>query len=309
MAKKFLDSEGLGIVWRKIKTELGEKQNNLVSGTNIKSINGESLLGAGDLQVITDLSNYYNKGQVDKAVSDAKTAVKNDLVNGAAPALDTLQELAKALGDDPNFATTVSSKIGANTTAIAENARMIAAHTKNIEQATATAERGVSDAYNAQATANDSKKLAEANKDNLAILTPKVAKVEQDVSEVSSKVDTIKSDLDTKFNKKVDVTAGRNVIENTSSKINIEAKSNDTDKHIGGFVELTGASAKFGLYDSDTGGQTYYNDSYLEFKKEGHNHKIEIYKHRMSAGEIVGQKDLERYVTAISEAELNEILI
>lgn len=38
--------------------------------------------------------------------------VVSDLVNGAPDALDTLQELAGALGDDPNFATTILNKIG-----------------------------------------------------------------------------------------------------------------------------------------------------------------------------------------------------
>ena len=38
--------------------------------------------------------------------------VVSDLVNGAPDALDTLQELATALGNDPNFSTTVLNKIG-----------------------------------------------------------------------------------------------------------------------------------------------------------------------------------------------------
>ena len=38
--------------------------------------------------------------------------VVSNLVNGAPTALDTLQELASALGNDPNFATTILNKIG-----------------------------------------------------------------------------------------------------------------------------------------------------------------------------------------------------
>ena len=57
----------------------------------------------------TTLSGYgitdaYTKPQVDKKVSD--------LVNSAPETLATLNELAKALGDDPNFATTVATQIG-----------------------------------------------------------------------------------------------------------------------------------------------------------------------------------------------------
>lgn len=57
----------------------------------------------------TTLSGYgitdaYTKTQVDKKVSD--------LVNSAPETLDTLNELASALGNDPNFATTVTTQIG-----------------------------------------------------------------------------------------------------------------------------------------------------------------------------------------------------
>lgn len=44
-------------------------------------------------------------------IEAAKTAVTNSLVNGAAAALDTLNELATALGNDPNFATTVATAL------------------------------------------------------------------------------------------------------------------------------------------------------------------------------------------------------
>lgn len=60
------------------KTELNEKQNVLISGTNIKTINGNSLLGSGDITITgggdIDLNNYYNKGEVDTKL-DAKLDV------------------------------------------------------------------------------------------------------------------------------------------------------------------------------------------------------------------------------------------
>lgn len=46
---------------------------------------------------------------VTKAQLDAKVA---EVVNSAPETLDTLEELAKSLGDDPNFATTITNKIG-----------------------------------------------------------------------------------------------------------------------------------------------------------------------------------------------------
>ena len=51
------------------KTELNDKQNILISGTNVKTINGNSILGSGDITITgsgdVDLSNYYNKTEVD----------------------------------------------------------------------------------------------------------------------------------------------------------------------------------------------------------------------------------------------------
>lgn len=95
----------------------------------------------------SDLANYYTKAESDSAIerqlkngfttasltvsgetsvptpsteNNSKTiantefvhGVVNNLVNGAPTALDTLQELASALGNDPNFATTILNKIG-----------------------------------------------------------------------------------------------------------------------------------------------------------------------------------------------------
>lgn len=61
-----------------------------------------------DSAVATALTPYYTSAQTDSAVS---TAISN-LVDTAPTTLDTLNELATALGDDPNFATTVATQIG-----------------------------------------------------------------------------------------------------------------------------------------------------------------------------------------------------
>ena len=51
---------------------LDTKQDNLMSGTNIKTINGQSVLGNGNLLISAeaDLSNYYTKPQVDEFIND-----------------------------------------------------------------------------------------------------------------------------------------------------------------------------------------------------------------------------------------------
>ena len=57
------------------------------------------------------IADAYTKSEVDKKVAD--------LVNSAPDLLNTLDELAAALGDDPNFATTVTNKIASKADASA----------------------------------------------------------------------------------------------------------------------------------------------------------------------------------------------
>ena len=64
-----------------LQTDMMGKQDTLVSGTNIKTINGNSILGEGNLVIEggdIDLSNYYNKTEVDTKL-DTK---QNILVSG-----------------------------------------------------------------------------------------------------------------------------------------------------------------------------------------------------------------------------------
>lgn len=65
---------------KSINASLATKQDALVSGTNIKTINGQSLLGEGDLSVPGGASDSYSKGE-----SDARYAPKTAevLSNGA----------------------------------------------------------------------------------------------------------------------------------------------------------------------------------------------------------------------------------
>lgn len=58
-------------------TQLNSKQDTLVSGTNIKTINGNSILGSGDLVITTDLSNYYTKSEIDTQIGDINTILEN----------------------------------------------------------------------------------------------------------------------------------------------------------------------------------------------------------------------------------------
>lgn len=52
-----------------VETTMGNKQDTLVSGTNIKTINNQSILGEGNLEITggnVDLTNYYTKTEADE---------------------------------------------------------------------------------------------------------------------------------------------------------------------------------------------------------------------------------------------------
>ena len=48
--------------------EISNKQDTLVSGVTIKTINGFNILGDGNIDVITDLSDYYTKQQINDKI-------------------------------------------------------------------------------------------------------------------------------------------------------------------------------------------------------------------------------------------------
>ena len=54
----------------------------------------------------------WSANKIFDTIEAAKAAVKSELTNGAASALDTLSELATALGNDPNFAATIATELG-----------------------------------------------------------------------------------------------------------------------------------------------------------------------------------------------------
>lgn len=53
----------------------------------------------------------WSANKVFDAIAAAQVAVKNELTNGASAALDTLKELADALGNNPNFAAEVATAL------------------------------------------------------------------------------------------------------------------------------------------------------------------------------------------------------
>lgn len=74
-----------------VETTMGNKQDTLVSGTNIKTINNQSILGEGNIEITggdVDLTNYYTKTEADNKFStkDELTAVETVANNADAKA-------------------------------------------------------------------------------------------------------------------------------------------------------------------------------------------------------------------------------
>ena len=98
-------STGSGLKWGTVDVS-GEIATHNASTTSVHGIADTSLLETTTgAQAKADAAQIAAQGYADTAVSS--------LVDTAPSTLDTLNELAAALGDDPNFATTVAGQIGA----------------------------------------------------------------------------------------------------------------------------------------------------------------------------------------------------
>lgn len=83
--------------------------------SSISSEETRAMAAESALDARLDVLEGSGAGSVAKAESDAKAYADQkvaELVNSAPAVLDTLKELADALGQDPNFATTVAGQIG-----------------------------------------------------------------------------------------------------------------------------------------------------------------------------------------------------
>ena len=90
-------------------------KSNLVAAINeLKSIT-DGLAGGGaainDAAGDGDTTVTWSADKIFDSIAAAKAALKNELLDGAGAALDTLNELAAALGNDPSFAATIAAEV------------------------------------------------------------------------------------------------------------------------------------------------------------------------------------------------------
>lgn len=115
------------------KTSLVAAINELVTATSSAGAQINDTAGNGNTTVTWSADKIYD------SIEAAKTAVTNSLVNGAATTLDTLNELAAALNNDPSFSATIATQI-------ANRVRFDAAQTLTTpQQAQACANIGIGD--------------------------------------------------------------------------------------------------------------------------------------------------------------------
>ena len=75
--KTYLDKNGLTYFWSKIKSALTGKQDTLVSGTNIKTINNTSLLGSGNI-LINDGVILWTNDSPSSSMKNASIVLSSD---------------------------------------------------------------------------------------------------------------------------------------------------------------------------------------------------------------------------------------
>lgn len=127
---------------------------------------------------------------------DVKKAI-SDLVDGADDALDTLKELAEALGNDPNFATTITNKLTELRTSLSEEIN----RAKEAEAALDAAIAAVDDnlKYAAEQLINKIDTVKADLKADIARVEAKADKNAEDIKDLNDKVndqsDEIKDEL------------------------------------------------------------------------------------------------------------------
>lgn len=103
-AEAVIETEDKQFISRKLKDEIGKKQNEL----GFTPVNREGDAMTGELLLLDQNFNNKDSAATVKFVEDKI----GEIVNSSPELLDTLYELAKAIGNDPDFATTVTNLIG-----------------------------------------------------------------------------------------------------------------------------------------------------------------------------------------------------
>lgn len=112
-------AQAIGADIKDVRTKQGDltslttvAKGNLVAAINeLKAALGSAGAAIDDAATNGATTVTWSADKIFDTIEAAKLAVKSDLTNGAAAALDTLSELAAALGNDPSFAATMATAL------------------------------------------------------------------------------------------------------------------------------------------------------------------------------------------------------
>lgn len=112
-------AQAIGADIKDVRTKHGDltslttvAKGNLVAAINeLKAALGSAGAAIDDAATNGATTVTWSADKIFDTIEAAKLAVKSDLTNGAAAALDTLSELAAALGNDPSFAATMATAL------------------------------------------------------------------------------------------------------------------------------------------------------------------------------------------------------
>ncbi len=79
--------------------------------TSLTTTEKTNLVGAVN-ELKTAITNASSGSDVDDKIATAIASLKSEILDNSPTALDTLNELSAALNNDPNFATTLATKMG-----------------------------------------------------------------------------------------------------------------------------------------------------------------------------------------------------
>ncbi len=93
----YLDKTGLTKLWNKIITKLNQKQDTLVSGTNIKTVNNESILGNGNIDIVSGTSIDVQINNTSISSNGVANIVTNTTYNSSSNKIATMTDIANAI--------------------------------------------------------------------------------------------------------------------------------------------------------------------------------------------------------------------
>ena len=156
---------------------------------DIKNEDGSSPDNLTDAINIVDNRLIYEVNRLDQSDKDLKAYIDQkitDLIDGSPDALDTLKELADALGDDPNFATTITNKLTELTNELSNLETEIQSLDSKIDQETERAQQAEENLNNKITEESARAQQAEENLD---------VKIENEIQRAQNTEANIQSEL------------------------------------------------------------------------------------------------------------------